>query len=86
MLKHLTIHQDIFYVELYEEYDKHEILHLHGIVEVPVKFFRCNLLEKGFNINVTPITNEFGWRMYMTNYDTNKQFIPEPKTLTKTIA
>lgn len=71
---HLTQYPELFYECLYEELDKHGILHLHGVLLAPKKFFRCNLLRAGYNINVKPIQNEFGWSMYMTNYGVNKLF------------
>lgn len=71
---HLKQFPALFYECLYEELDKHGILHLHGVLIAPKKFFRCNLMKAGYNINVKPIQNEFGWTMYMTNYGTNQLF------------
>lgn len=40
-------------------------LHVHGIVELPYKFYFKKLRIRGWNILVKPITNEYGWINYM---------------------
>lgn len=67
-------HPSFFVMYMYEEVDKHDILHLHGLAEAPCSFGRWQLLRKGFNINVKPIHNLFGWEMYAGNYGQNRRF------------
>jgi hypothetical protein len=47
----------------FEEYDKHKILHLHGIISLPKKFKYIKLMTKGFNINIT-VLRDSGWEKY----------------------
>lgn len=46
-------------------YEQDAGLHVHGIIDVPIKFNLTRLKRRGWNILVKPITDRQGWEQYM---------------------
>lgn len=61
----------VYTIWAFEEYDQHGILHIHGVISVPERFYVMKLLQRGYNIHITDITDNHQWLMYASNKATN---------------
>lgn len=62
-------------IYMMKELDKHDILHLHGVMEAPKNFKYLKLREKGFNISIQGLFDPEGWMKYATNNYYNEPFM-----------
>lgn len=56
--KHLATH-------CFEKDKGKDHVHLHGVVKIPIGFFRKKLSLKGFNMLIKPIHDMKGWLRYL---------------------
>lgn len=69
LLKNWKYNFPVRFEYLCEELDDHKILHIHGVFNAPSDFSFIQMREKGYNINIKKIYNDYMWFCYATaNY------------------